>query len=749
MLLVKNNLGKAIILIGSSASWLERHAANELKRYINTISGAELSIIQHAPKSGAVVAIGRTETNPLIADAHCRGQIRLSSCYPGGDGFIIQTVQLDKRDILILGGSSDRGSLYAVYAFLEDTLGVGFFRDGEQIPRRPGIELQDIHIVEKPCFNDRQEGNGCIYAYSTPYWTWEDWKSELDWKAKRRVNIIWPFNVGGNIIQTIMAEWGVFPESKPPSEKKSTHEKAFEYAHQLGMRIPCILPNGCLPGAFFEKYPNCRKLVTQWSELAPTTQLHPADPLFRHLIVDYIRHYTRSYGTDHLYIAEFTSESEILSGAGDPQEARLDFARAMSEAIREADPEGVWIPSSWSFDFHSEPPKGWTVSDVHEYLEAITVPFVVWDLWSEEEAKYEVTDYFFGQPWGFGVLHSFGGNSYLHGDVVDLIGRVQVLVKDPKADRCDLFLSMPEIIDFNGFYLELCAQLSWNPSDLDIESYVVKYCTRRYGEKLGRALVPVWKDLIDTVYGRYSGSVIILMDPLYWLRPNLSLVHGSPKLAEKIGSLWPRRAAYIPKLRHAIEVFLSQKKMIGESPMATRDLVDIARQWIAERFNQEIRRARDAFIEARAADFEDAAESCLKLLDQQVRLLSSWPPYRLDLKIKRAKLKFGGDASRSVKHIHLWVLPQEGQESKPLLDYYRMDLDGLVADYYRPRVAAYLNVLRSKMAAGEMSLSDEELDPIYSRIERDFIAMSVRSLSKGEAAVAVIRELLDADVKQE
>ena len=33
-------------------------------------------------------------------------------------------------------------------------------------------------------------------------------------------------------------------------------------------------------------------------------------------------------------------------------------------------------------------------------------------------------------------------------------------------------------------------------------------------------------------------------------------------------------------------------------------------------------------------------------------------------------------------------------ESPDLRDYYRMDLDVLVRDYYRPRVAVYLDALR-------------------------------------------------------
>ncbi len=741
MILAHQGKGRAQISVGPKATWLERHAADELKRYLKAISGAELPITEQLPDAGTVVAIGRPETNPLVADACRKGLAKLSEDFPGRDGFLIRVVKLDNRDILILGGSQDRGTLYAVYCLLEDVLGVGFFRDGEYIPRMPTIELSDIEISERPRFREREDGNGCIYTYSTPYWTWEDWKRELDWKAKRHFNIIWPFNVGGDITGRIMAEWGVLPEAPAPSKGKSLHEQAFEYAHKLGIQIPCILLGGSMPEAFYKAFPDSRTLVTQWSELSPTRRLHPADPLYHRLIVDYIRHYTERYGTDHLYIAEFLSESRIISGARNTHEVRLEFARTMSDAIREADPEGIWIPSSWSFDLESEfPDSRWTPDDVRGYLDAITLPVVVWDLWSEEAEKYKVTDYFYGRPWGYGVVHSFGGNTYMHGDVPYLVESVHSLIENPRADKCDLFLVMTEVIDYNEFYLELCAQLSWNPSRVTLDGYLEDYCFHRYGEEMGEALKPAWRDLLETVYGPNSGSIVLIMDPLYWLRPNLELIHGPRRLRAQMKELWQERKSFIPKLRHAIDLFLAQPDLLQRSYLARRDLVDITRQWIAERFNREIRNARDAFLQGDASAFESASALCLNLLDQQIRLLASWPPYRLDRKVERARALHGDDASRRVKHVHVWVTSAEGQESVPLRDYYRMDLDGLVADLYRPRVAAYFDLLRQKIAAGDTGLSREELDPIYSRIEREFIDSPV-SLLPEEDPVAVIREL--------
>lgn len=163
---------------------------------------------------------------------------------------------------------------------------------------------------------------------------------------------------------------------------------------------------------------------------------------------------------------------------------------------------------------------------------------------------------------------------------------------------------------------------------------------------------------------------------------------------------------------------------------------------MAERFNVQIRRARDAFLDGDESSFEVTARACLALLDKQVRLLASWPPYRLDRKIERAKARHGDDAERAVKHFHIWVTYQEELESEPLRDYYRMDLDGLVAACYRPRVAAFLDLLRKKMGRGITEVSEGELDPIYTEIERAFIAEPVNPQPGNEDPVFVVQSLL-------
>ena len=90
---------------------------------------------------------------------------------PGEDGFIIKTLHESGRDWLVLGGSNERGALYAVYHFLEKVLKCGFFEDGERIPEMGEVVVTDLDIREKPFFRYRSYMSPCAQSYSASYWS--------------------------------------------------------------------------------------------------------------------------------------------------------------------------------------------------------------------------------------------------------------------------------------------------------------------------------------------------------------------------------------------------------------------------------------------------------------------------------------------------------------------------------------------------------------------------------------------------
>jgi hypothetical protein len=730
--ITQNGSPRADIVLAPNAPWLVRHAAEELSTYIERISGAELGVSGRCPDTGSCILLGS------VSDT--------GHDEPVGDEFIVRTSLTNGQEALILSGGTDRATLWAVYAFLEDVLGIGFFRDGEQIPERPTIEVTDLAIHEKPRFRERGDGNGCIYHYSTSWWDWDDWRRELDWNAKRRVTQYYAPLVGAGVMVDLNRKWGISDEIKHPGqapEDETLNLRIFEYARKLGMRFAMSLPTATMPQQFFDDNPEVRRLVVQWSELPPFTMIHPSDPMFKRFHADFIDLYSLRYGNDHLYLAEFASESTILEGADDKHEPRLVFARAISDALLAADPIAEWIPSTWSFDF--EPSEFGSMvagesspEEVRQFLDTIEVPCVIHDLWAEEAAKYQHCEHFFGNPWGFGVLHSMGWGGYMHGDVRELVNQVHAVSSEP-ASNCIDFLVESELIDHNPFYYELCSKLSWSPLDIDVESFVADYCAHRYGEP-GESLIPAYNLLIETVYGPDCGTINIPLDQMYMMRPDLELDNGWPRYREQRDALRAVRPSWLPKLYQAITIFLAQPDLLSSNEMAVRDLIDITRHYLAERFNIALIAGRDAFLAGDGESLERNAGECRQILVDQARLLSGWPAYRLNRKIELERKNWGDDACRAIKHTHVWVTYAETEHSPPLRDYYRQDLDGLVADYYAVRVDAYFDLLHSKLEHGVTTVDDGEFEALYAPIEAEFVASPVRSLPQSDP-VETAREI--------
>ena len=123
------------IVIASNASPSERHGAEELQMFLEKISGAKLPIAtDREAVNGPMILVGQSEKMDALG-------IRINFASLGKEGFVIRTVPPH----LVLAGGRTRGSLYAVYTFLEDQLGCRWFSPTvSRIPKRERIELGPV-----------------------------------------------------------------------------------------------------------------------------------------------------------------------------------------------------------------------------------------------------------------------------------------------------------------------------------------------------------------------------------------------------------------------------------------------------------------------------------------------------------------------------------------------------------------------------------------------------------------------------
>ncbi|OGV73688.1 MAG: hypothetical protein A3K19_22520 [Lentisphaerae bacterium RIFOXYB12_FULL_65_16] len=238
--LAKDGKAAATIVLAKDAVLAERTAATELATYLKAISGAEFAVADEADATatGPCLFVGPTAVaRQAIADFDKLGpeewQVRTS----GGN--------------LLLAGGRPRGTLYAVYHFLEDALGVHWWNPWEEtVPQKPALEVGALDLHGKPTFR-----------YRDIYMLYGNDKGRF--AARNRLNRDGDARIAG--------EYGGCMDYGPPY-----------HVHTFYMYLP--------PKEYFDTHPEYYSLING-KRTADNAQLCLTNPEVRQLIIEKLRNY--------------------------------------------------------------------------------------------------------------------------------------------------------------------------------------------------------------------------------------------------------------------------------------------------------------------------------------------------------------------------------------------------------------------------------------------------------------------------
>ena len=93
---------------------------------------------------------------------------------------------------VLIKGSNLRSVLYGVYDLLERRAGCHWFWDGDVTPHRDSIDLSGLDVREEARFEYRglrYFAHRGLTRFQAEHWGLDDWKKEIDWMLKRRINV--------------------------------------------------------------------------------------------------------------------------------------------------------------------------------------------------------------------------------------------------------------------------------------------------------------------------------------------------------------------------------------------------------------------------------------------------------------------------------------------------------------------------------------------------------------------------------
>lgn len=193
MNIVKNAKAVCSVVLPASPTPREALAAEELVEYIRKISGVTLPLSDQGENK---IIIGEPKRNPFAASVMTQDDF--DALVPGPEGFIIDI----REHTLLLAGSSgnaleqERGTLYAVYEFLERFLGCSL-----AVYSKKGLAAGEFvpHCADITVSPDRYVKAAADVAYRTAIVQCGPWVGDpnhplneqfISWLAKNRYNRI-------------------------------------------------------------------------------------------------------------------------------------------------------------------------------------------------------------------------------------------------------------------------------------------------------------------------------------------------------------------------------------------------------------------------------------------------------------------------------------------------------------------------------------------------------------------------------
>jgi len=161
--IAENGVARAVIVIAPDAAEPEQHAAGELANFLSQITGAKFDIVPPPAAGKSRLLVGPQAAKLAAPDFSADGL--------GAEGIIIRSA----GDDLILAGGYPRGTLYAVYTFLEEQLGCRWWSSTEStIPKKPTLQVANLDVRYVP-----------VLEYRSPYWFDA---FDGDWAARNKCN---------------------------------------------------------------------------------------------------------------------------------------------------------------------------------------------------------------------------------------------------------------------------------------------------------------------------------------------------------------------------------------------------------------------------------------------------------------------------------------------------------------------------------------------------------------------------------
>lgn len=427
-------------------------------------------------------------------------------------------------------GANGRSCLYAVYDFFERK-GCAWFWDGDRLPPKGHVDIAGTDIREKSRFTYRGQryfAHRSLTRFQAEHWDFEDWKKEIDWLCKRRLNLMM-LRIGmDDIFARAFPDVVPYPEGYdvPEAKKRSYDDRTlfwsqrtrsrlrrqvFDYARARGLLIP-------------EDFGT----MSHWYSRTPHAFLEKMKPAF---LPQANNNYRENTGLvwdirDDKWVDAYwklTQASIAAYGDGAPplfhtiglgerlcyaderknREMKITAYNRMLAKLRAHYPETPLLLGSWDFI------STWTPEEVRAFVKTLDpantlILDYTSDIWDEDDnfTNWDVVGKF---PWIYGIFHAYEASNEIRGNYANIRQRFPKAREDP---MCKGVVYWPEVSHSDTLMLDFYSALAWGDADGEIQRHLPDFCRRRYGVGRAAEMLALWRRFLPLAEASRWGTQV-------------------------------------------------------------------------------------------------------------------------------------------------------------------------------------------------------------------------------------------------
>lgn len=615
---------------------------------------------------------------------------------------------------LKISATSSIAALFGVNWYLKYTAHLQISTNGDQLFAHGPLPAPQNPIERATPYPYRYALNENTDGYSTPYWNWARWQREIDVLAASGVNAILvergmdavlyeTFRDFGYsdaesrrwITQPAHQNWQLMGNlccfDEPISRQlliRRVHSAQKIVARLRELGVTPVFPGyfGLVPADFAERYPGAHVIRQgKWNGFERPGWLDPRDPLFAAVASSFYRHQKELFGSTTIY------DMELFQEGGTPGDVPVGrAAHLVQQALLRAHPQALWMTMAWQ----TNPSRALLSSVDRAHL-------LIADLdqgrtpQENRERDFMDAGYLFGGLWNFGGRSTLGANLYDYAVRLPRMG-----LRTGSSMRGTALFS--EGLDNNPCAFDLFTEMAWRRRPVNLLSWSGEYALRRYGRDDPHAR-RAWAILMTTAYGGRADGV---SDHGERDAAAESLFDAQPAMDAVSASSWsPDRLRYDPeRFRDALTELLQASPAVRELPTYRYDLVDVARQTLANWSRGALPRIRAAYTHRDEAQFRMRADRWLSMMDLQDKLLATNASFMVGPWLSAVSpWTSDPDERRRLTYDARSILTTWGDRTASeagLRDYGNKDWAGLTHDYYRRRWQVYFDELDRSLRTG-------------------------------------------------